>query len=61
MVHWKIATQEKIASNPLKTPVKEQQQKFTMYDLLSLHEIFMYQKLLHAFKTLRIIVNKVKI
>ena len=36
MVHWKIATQEKIASNPLKTPVKEQQQKFTMYDLLSL-------------------------
>ena len=45
----------KFARNPLKTPVKEQQQKFTMHNLL--YEIFRYQKLPHAFQTSRTIVE----
>ena len=47
--------ERKFARNPLKTPVKEQQQKLLYIIYYPSHEIFRYQKLLHAFQTLRTI------
>ena len=58
LTRWFIGKQllwRKFARNPLKAPVKEQQQKFTMHNLL--HEILRYQKLPHDFQTLRTIVE----